>query len=125
MTGRRQSRPAARLQEAASLKEPSLQCWIHHRGFAGNWRVALHQLRDVRVDLVAAYGALFSESQHVGRKPLAKDPPRLKPLGPLERLGFVEIVVHHAQSMYHDRDCDIIDREGHADLHELVCSLNV
>jgi hypothetical protein len=39
----------------------------------------------VRVDLVAAYGELFSESQHVGREPLAKDPPRLKPLGPLER----------------------------------------
>jgi hypothetical protein len=85
----------------------------------------LHQLRHVRVDLVAAHGELFPESQHVGREPLAKYPPRLKPLGPLERLGVVEIVVHHVQSMYHDRNCDVIDREGHADLHALVCSLNV
>jgi ABC transporter substrate binding protein len=49
----------------------------------------------MRVHLVAAYGELFSEGYHVGREPLSKDPPRLKPLGPLERLGVVEIVVHH------------------------------
>src|SRR5262249_53741648 len=79
----------------------------------------------VRLDLAAAYGELLSESQHVGREPLAEDPSRLKPLGPLERLGVVEIVVHHVQSMHHDRDCDVIDRERHADLHALVCRLNV
>jgi hypothetical protein len=33
----------------------------------------------------------------------------------------LEIVVHHVQSMHHDRDCDVIDRERHADLHALVC----
>ena len=113
------------LQETASLKEPSLQRRIHHRGVTGCWRIVLHQLRHVRLDLVAAYGELFSESEHVGREPLSKDPPRLKSLGPLERLGVVEIVVHHVQSMQHDRDCYVIDREGHADLHALVCSLNV
>jgi hypothetical protein len=37
----------------------------------------------------------------------------------------VEIVVHYVQSMQHDGDRDVIDREGHADLHALVCSLNV
>ena len=33
----------------------------------------------------------------------------------------LEIVVYHVQSMHHDRDCDVIDRERHADLHALVC----
>src|SRR5262249_41219915 len=94
-------------------KEPSLQRRIHHRGVAGCWRVVLHQLRHVRVDLVAVYGELFSESQHVGREPLAKDPSKLKPLCPLQRFGVVEIVGHPVQSMSHDRDCDVIDREGH------------
>src|SRR6516164_8182795 len=53
-----------------------------------------------------------------------KNPPRLKRLGPFECLGVVEIVVHYVQSMQHERDRDVIDREGHADLHAL-CSLNV
>ena len=79
----------------------------------------------MRLDLVAAYGELFSESEHVGREPLAKNPPRLKRLGPFECLGVVEIVVHYVRSMHHDRNWDVIDREGHADLHALVCSLNV
>ena len=85
----------------------------------------LHQRRHVRADLVAAYGELFSESEHVGREPLAKNRPGLKCLGPFECLGVVEIVVHYVQSMHHDRDCDVIDRKGHAELHALVCSLNV
>src|SRR6516225_8110955 len=51
--------------------------------------------------------------------------PGLKRLGPFECLGVVEIVVHYVQSMHHDWDCDVIDREGHPDLHTLVCSLNV
>ena len=113
------------LQEAARLEEPPLQCRVHHGGVVGCWRVALHQLRHVRVDLVAAYGKLFSESQHVGREPLAKDRPRFNPPGPLEHLGVVEIVVHHVQSVHHDRDRDVIDREGHLELHALVCTLNV
>src|SRR5215472_2535612 len=57
---------------------------------------------------------LTENCQHVGCEPLAKDLPRLKPFGPLERLGVVEIVVHHVQSMHHDRDCDVVDRERHA-----------
>src|SRR3954469_14412407 len=113
------------LQKTASLKEPALQRRIHHRCITGCWRIVLHQLRHVRLDLVAAYGELSSEREHVGREPLAKNPPRLKRPGPFECLGVVEIVVHYVQSMHHDRDCDVIDREGHADLHALVCSLNV
>jgi hypothetical protein len=42
----------------------------------------------VRVHLVAPYGELFSESYHGGREPLSKDPPRVKPLGPLERWAW-------------------------------------
>src|SRR6516225_8316098 len=44
------------LQEAASLKEPSLQGRIHHAGVTGRRRIVLHQLRHVRFDLVAADG---------------------------------------------------------------------
>src|SRR4051794_9619726 len=113
------------LQETPSLKEPPLQRRIHHRGVTGCWRIVLHQLRHVRLDLVAAYRELFSESEHVGREPLAKNLPRLKRLDPFECLGVVEIVVHYVQSMHHDRDCDVVDREGHAELHALVCILNV
>src|SRR5262250_1273841 len=60
------------LQETASLKKPPLQRRIHHRGVTECWQIVLHQLRYVRLDLVAAYGELFSESEHVGREPLAK-----------------------------------------------------
>ncbi|MGY3288201.1 hypothetical protein ACVWWR_002353 [Bradyrhizobium sp. LM3.2] len=91
----------------------------------GGWRVVLHQLRHVCLDLVAAYGKLFSESQHVGRKPLAKDRPRLNFHGSLERLSVVEIVVHHVESVHHHGDRNIIDREGHIELHTLVCTLYV
>jgi hypothetical protein len=32
-------------------RSPPLQCRIHHRDVPGCWRVALHQLRHVRVDM--------------------------------------------------------------------------
>ena len=73
-------------------------------------RVVLHELRHVRLNLVTAYGELFSEGQHVWREPLAKDPPRIKPFGPFERLGIIEIVIHHVEPMNHDGECDVIDR---------------
>ena len=107
-----------------SVYDITVPVMVHGLNVMNDYLV-LHQLRHVRLDLVAAYGELFSESEHVGREPLAKNSPRLKGLGSLECLGVVEIVVHHVQSVHHDRDRDVIDREGHADLHTLVCSWNV
>ena len=93
-------------------------------GFAGCWRSCSINF-PMCASTLLQLTELFSEFEHAGCEPLAKDPPRLKPLGLFKRLGVVEIVVHHVQSMYHDRNCDVIDREGHADLHALVCTLNV
>jgi hypothetical protein len=67
---------------------------IRHRDVAGCWPVALHQPRHVRVHLVAAYGELFSESYHVGREPLSKDPfRRMKATRALKEVTIYKIII--------------------------------
>src|SRR5690349_7695064 len=86
-TARWQSRPAATFAESRGSQRAVPSIPDTSSGCCGCWRVVLHQLRHVRLDLVAFFGEWLSECRHVCSEPLVKDPHSRKSIGPLERLG--------------------------------------